>query len=139
MKTVAKQTVQGLSRCKALLSPKQALSCRNIASKFLGPSYCQTDTDCKKFPDTNLTFNECHFKLKKKRKFLKDRNRSSLCSSVVTNLTNIYEDAGLIPDPTQWVKDPALLRLWCRPAAMVPTEPFAWELPCATGTSLRKN
>ena len=32
----------------------------------------------------------------------------------VTNLTNIHEDAGLIPGLAQ---DPALLWLWCRPAA----------------------
>ena len=34
---------------------------------------------------------------------------SSYCGSVVTNPTNIHEDAGLIPDPAQWVKDQALL------------------------------
>ena len=42
---------------------------------------------------------------------------SSHCGSVVTNPTSIHEDVGLIPRPAQWVKDPALLWLWCRPIA----------------------
>ena len=33
---------------------------------------------------------------------------NSHCGSVVMNLTSIHEDTGLIPGPTQWVKDPVL-------------------------------
>ena len=34
--------------------------------------------------------------------------------------------------------DPALLWLWCRPAASATTEPLAWELPYAVGMALKK-
>ena len=71
---------------------------------------------------------------------------------MVTNLTSIYEDAGLIPGPTQCVKDLALLQtgigccssdlallwLWCRPAAEALIRLLAWELPDASGVALKK-
>ena len=38
---------------------------------------------------------------------------SSWCGSAVMNLTSIHKDKGLIPGPTQWVKDPALWILSC--------------------------
>ena len=66
----------------------------------------------------------------------------------VKNMTNNHEDAGLIPDLTQWAKqrsgiaiscgvgcrcdsDPVLLWLWRRPAATALIQPLAPELPYA--------
>ena len=40
---------------------------------------------------------------------LKTHCESSCGGSMVTNPTNIHEDAGLIPDLFHWVKDPVLL------------------------------
>jgi len=34
--------------------------------------------------------------------------------------------------------DPALLWLWCRPAATAPIRPLAWEPPFAAGVALEK-
>ena len=38
----------------------------------------------------------------------KGRVERSCRGIAVTNPSSIHEDAGLIPDPAQWVKDPAL-------------------------------
>ena len=37
----------------------------------------------------------------------------------------------------QWVKDLALLWLWCRLAAAAQIRPPSWELPYATGVALK--
>ena len=48
-----------------------------------------------------------------------------------TNLTRNQEVVGSILGLAQWVKDLALLWLWCRPAATALIGPLAWEPPYA--------
>ena len=56
----------------------------------------------------------------------------------LTNLTSIHKGCRFDPWPDQWVGDPALLWLGCRPAAVAPIRPLAWEPPYAAGVAKKK-
>ena len=69
---------------------------------------------------------------------IRDSHCQSSCRGTVEmSLTRNHEVEGSIPGLIQWVKDQALLWLWCRPAATAPIGPLAWEPPYAAGAALK--
>ena len=62
---------------------------------------------------------------------------SSRRGAVHTNPTGTHEVVGSIPGLAHWVKDPAWLWLWGRPAAVALIRPVAWEPPYAKDAALK--
>ena len=75
---------------------------------------------------------------KAKNKKHKHKKEVPFVARRLTNPTRIHEDVSSIPGFAEWVEDPALLWLWCSPAAGAPIQPLAWEPPYAAGAALKR-
>ena len=61
-----------------------------------------------------------------------------LMSSHSGSVVNEPDWTRSIPGLAQWVKDPTLLWLWCRPADTALIGLLAWEPPYTSGAALKK-
>ena len=70
----------------------------------------------------------------------KKRNRHGVpvVAQWLTHLTRDHAVVGSIPSLAQWVEDPELLWLWCRPTATALIRPLAWEPPYAARAAIEK-
>ena len=108
----------------------------HVPKSLLGPETPLLWKPNKIYKRSICIYSVTHSKNIKKKK--RRKKRSSLCVSAVAKLTITYEHAGSIPGLAQWAKDPALLWLWYRLAAVAPSRPLAWEIPYATSVALKK-
>ena len=79
-----------------------------------------------------------YFDQKKKKKKKKATFGVLVMAQWLPNPTRNHEVEGSIPGLAHWVKDLALLWLWCRPAATAPIRLLDWEPPYAMGATLEK-